>query len=208
LSLIPDVEDCRTRASRPPQTHCRYKAVDGPSSRYAAQSILSHPISSGYEPGRSLRYELRSPLIFERHLPDPASPRNWTSSPRAPDSSILRLDTTSSHRQRKSDMHTVPTAYSPLFYDYPEQLRGGTWNVHGMKSGMVMQLWSSDNNAPCCAINTFLIRSVATADDKNRPYGPNLCEEYTARLGDFTTLPLKRRVKRTHLKISKDLQEN
>jgi syntaxin 1B/2/3 len=28
------VEDCRTRASRPPQTHCRYKAVDGPSSRY------------------------------------------------------------------------------------------------------------------------------------------------------------------------------
>jgi hypothetical protein len=40
------VEDCRTRASRPPQTHCRYKAVDGPSSRYAAQSILSHPISS------------------------------------------------------------------------------------------------------------------------------------------------------------------
>jgi hypothetical protein len=31
------VEDCRTRASRPPQTHCRYKAVDGPSSRYTAQ---------------------------------------------------------------------------------------------------------------------------------------------------------------------------
>jgi hypothetical protein len=30
------VEDCRTRASRPPQTHCRYKAVDGPSSRYIA----------------------------------------------------------------------------------------------------------------------------------------------------------------------------
>lgn len=41
-----DVEDCRTRASRPPQTHCRYKAVDGPSSRYTAQSTLSHPISS------------------------------------------------------------------------------------------------------------------------------------------------------------------
>jgi hypothetical protein len=33
------VEDCRTRASRPPQTHCRYKAVDGPSSRYTTQSI-------------------------------------------------------------------------------------------------------------------------------------------------------------------------
>jgi hypothetical protein len=30
------VEDCRTRASGPPQTHVRYKAVDGPSSRYTA----------------------------------------------------------------------------------------------------------------------------------------------------------------------------
>jgi hypothetical protein len=45
-ALVKAVEDCRTRASRPPQTHCRYKAVDGPSSRYTAQSILSHPVSS------------------------------------------------------------------------------------------------------------------------------------------------------------------
>ena len=46
VARLHTVEDCRTRASRPPQTHCRYKAVDGPSSRYTAQSILSHPISS------------------------------------------------------------------------------------------------------------------------------------------------------------------
>ena len=45
-SALRTVEDCRTRASRPPQTHCRYKAVDGPSSRYTAQSTLPHPISS------------------------------------------------------------------------------------------------------------------------------------------------------------------
>jgi hypothetical protein len=34
------VEDCRTRASRPPQTHVRYKAVDGPSGRYTANQIF------------------------------------------------------------------------------------------------------------------------------------------------------------------------
>ena len=37
---LPNVEDCRTRASRPPQTHCRYKAVDGPSSRYTAYQFF------------------------------------------------------------------------------------------------------------------------------------------------------------------------
>jgi acyl-CoA reductase-like NAD-dependent aldehyde dehydrogenase len=31
------VEDCRTRALRPPQTYYRYKAVDGPGSKYKAQ---------------------------------------------------------------------------------------------------------------------------------------------------------------------------
>jgi hypothetical protein len=40
------VEDCRTRVSRPPQTHVRHEAVDGPSSKYIAQSTLSHQISS------------------------------------------------------------------------------------------------------------------------------------------------------------------
>lgn len=40
------------------------------------------------------RYELRSPLIFERHLPNSASPRNWTSSPSVPESSMQRLDAT------------------------------------------------------------------------------------------------------------------
>jgi hypothetical protein len=43
------VENCRTRASRLPQTHCRYKAVNGPSSRYTEQSTLSHPISSALQ---------------------------------------------------------------------------------------------------------------------------------------------------------------
>jgi hypothetical protein len=45
------VEDCRTRASTPPQTHVSYKAVDGPSSRYIAQSTFSHiqRFVEGYE---------------------------------------------------------------------------------------------------------------------------------------------------------------
>jgi ureidoglycolate lyase len=34
---VTDVEDCQTRASRPPQTRCRYKAVYGPSSSYTAK---------------------------------------------------------------------------------------------------------------------------------------------------------------------------
>jgi hypothetical protein len=38
---LPTVENCRTRASRPPQTHARYKAVDGPSSRYYCKYAAS-----------------------------------------------------------------------------------------------------------------------------------------------------------------------
>jgi hypothetical protein len=35
------------------------------------------------------RYDLRSPLTFKHHLPDLASPRNWTSSLRALEFSML-----------------------------------------------------------------------------------------------------------------------
>ena len=94
----------------------------------------------------------------------------------------------------------ILTAFSKLS---KKQTRSKIWNTNKTGSGMVVRLRSSDNYAPCSAINAPLIRPMAIADDDNRFSRPNLCEEYTARLEGSKSLLLTSWMERTQFEISK-----